>query len=507
MSRVLHGSWLSETLVENVSICIQHIVKEIFKELCPKLLTSGTLVGAESQIQAIEILDTIVFESSLLEVHQSVGALKKLTILDVEGCEKVKRLPTKFQSGSLEILNYSGCRSLRKVYEIQQNVNRLSEFKQPYSGVLKSLFEHGIVPSYIDLNDCSNIETLPSSICRLKNLKFLYLIRCSKLKNLPENIGDLENLEGLDASETAIWRTPNSIIHLRKLKFLCFRKVPTIFHVRDLCSWGCFAQHDLNFQLPSVLSVFCTLEGLDLIACNLFDGSVPEDLGCFASLLELSLSRNTFTYLPKSIAQLNHLQHLDLTYCEKLKELPELPPRIVRPFVDDRFALQSIRTLPTMYKKLNLVSFANRKMQKMWCASLRESSGLQMENCPRENTIDMLQEILPIFLSMVQLKTKVYFKGKGKDPLLVNYPNDYCRLEASLDGQRSTNWGIRLVYAYDIEAMRLKWTRQFKRDKSGYLEEEVDLWVERLEGLLIQRKFNFSVEVMVARAWARALIN
>uniref|UniRef100_M1D8N7 Nematode resistance n=1 Tax=Solanum tuberosum TaxID=4113 RepID=M1D8N7_SOLTU len=120
--------------------------------------------------------------------------------LVVEGCEKLERLPTKFQFESLEILNFSGCRSLIKVPEVQQNVNRLSEFKKTYFRVSTSSFEHGNSLSYIDMCDCIHIETLPTSICRLKNLKFLYLIQCSKLKTLPENIGDLENIEGLDAT-------------------------------------------------------------------------------------------------------------------------------------------------------------------------------------------------------------------------------------------------------------------------------------------------------------------
>ncbi|KAH0746024.1 hypothetical protein KY285_007681 [Solanum tuberosum] len=144
--------------------------------------------------------------------------------LVVEGCEKLERLPTKFQSESLEILNFSGCRSLIKVPEVQQNVNRLSEFKKTYFRVSTSSFEHGNSLSYIDMCDCIHIETLPTSICRLKNLKFLYLIQCSKLKTLPENIGDLENIEGLDATGTTIWHTPKSFISLRETEVPIFSK-------------------------------------------------------------------------------------------------------------------------------------------------------------------------------------------------------------------------------------------------------------------------------------------
>ncbi|XP_059276558.1 disease resistance protein Roq1-like [Lycium ferocissimum] len=332
--------------------------------------------------------------SRLEEVHPSVGALKKLIILDVRDCEKLERLPTMLQSG-VEVLNFSGCRSLRKFPEIQQNVNRLTEST--------SAFEHGNIRGSLDLRGCSNIETLPRSICRLKTLRFLYLNHCTKLKNLPEDVCDLEHLEGVDASETSIWCIPNSITRLEKLKFLSFRKVPKFFHESELCSWGCFAQLDLNFQFPSNLPSG-TLTSLDLSACNLVDGSILEYLGWFAALLTLNLSRNSFTYLPKSISLLYSLRFLDITYCEKLKELPELPPRIMELFADDRFALQSIPTLPAMYKELYLVSFANLKLQEMWCNSRRESSGAQMRNCPRENMTEMLEDILLPFLSMVQQK-------------------------------------------------------------------------------------------------------
>ncbi|XP_009790280.2 TMV resistance protein N-like [Nicotiana sylvestris] len=560
----------------------------------------------------------------LVEVHPSVGALKKLTILDVEGCEKLERLPSKFQSGSLEVLNFSGCRSLRKVPDIQQNVNRLTEFKKPNFGVLELTSSF---LSYLDLSGCSNIETLPSSMCRLKNLKYLYLNRCTKLKNLPEDICELVNLEGLDASETSVWCTPNSITCLRKLKYLSFRKVPKAFHLSDLCSWGCFAQLDLKFQLPSTLSVFCTLTRLDLSACNLFDGSIPEDLGCLASLLELNLSRNNFTFLPKSIVLLNRLRHLDITYCEKLTELPELPPRIMKLFLDDRFALESIPTLPTMYKELYLVSFANQKLQEMWCASRRESSGAKMRNCLRKNMTDMLEQILLPFLSIVQLKLvfddqrrggrfgivfprsdpsakvprwfkyrktcstrisfnlkrhwynnkfmgfaiycqlpflndespknrnrqfafsllwgatittklvpgrtamdqqtpakivhlqvsnvvaygshdcfiflqldlrKLHFNGKGKGTMLIDNPNDYCRFEASLDCRMSSNWGVRLVYADDIEVMRLEWAWQSNRFELEHLhEEDLELCTGRLKELSVPGEIRYFYATLI----------
>jgi len=106
---------------------------------------------------------------------------------------------------------------------------------------------------------------------------------------------------------------------------------------------------------------------------------------------------------------LKHLRYLDITYCENLKELPELPLSIMKLFADDHFALQSIEKLPTMYKELYMVSFANWKMQEMWYASRRESSVLQVGNCQKEDVNAMLQKNLFSFLSMMQLKVCFLF--------------------------------------------------------------------------------------------------
>lgn len=76
-----------------------------------------------------------------------------LIVLVLEGCELLERLPTKFRSGFLEILNFSDYRSLRKVPKVQQNANRLSEFKQTYFGVSTSSFDYGNFLSYLDLCD------------------------------------------------------------------------------------------------------------------------------------------------------------------------------------------------------------------------------------------------------------------------------------------------------------------------------------------------------------------
>lgn len=85
---------------------------------------------------------------------------------------------------------------------------------------------------------------------------------------------------------------------------------------------------------------------------------------------------------------------------------------------------------------------------------------------------------------------KVHFKGKGKETTLVNDPNDYCRFEVSIDCRISSNWGVRLVYADDIEVMRLEWVWQFNRIEH-LREEEMKLCVSRLERLSIPGEISY----------------
>lgn len=65
---------------------------------------------------------------SLIEVHPSIGNLKKLSIfLDMENCKNLESLPSSIQMESLESFNLSGCEKLGRFPEIKGKMNLLSE--------------------------------------------------------------------------------------------------------------------------------------------------------------------------------------------------------------------------------------------------------------------------------------------------------------------------------------------------------------------------------------------
>uniref|UniRef100_M1DVX2 Nematode resistance n=1 Tax=Solanum tuberosum TaxID=4113 RepID=M1DVX2_SOLTU len=72
----LHGA----TYNGNESICIQHIVKDISNKLSRKSMISGTLVGAESQIQAVLSLLMMECEDVRFIGISGMGGIGKTTI-------------------------------------------------------------------------------------------------------------------------------------------------------------------------------------------------------------------------------------------------------------------------------------------------------------------------------------------------------------------------------------------------------------------------------------------
>lgn len=327
-------------------------------------------------------LERLVLEdcTSLIEVHPSIAAHKKLTFLNLKDCKNLKYLPRSIEMESLKILILSGCVKIGKFPDIHGRMGCLSRLYLDRTAIkeLPSSIEHlpGLV--LIDLTNCGNLTSLPSSICSLTGLRFLTLSGCSKLDTLPENLGNMESLEVLRGDRTAITQPPPSIVSLKKLKVLSFsgcrgatsQSWSSLFLSR-LRQGKC--QDYTSFMLPSVLGL-CSLTKLDLSDCNLFDGGIPSDLGSLSSLKELNLSRNNFATVPTSLSKLSQLKILTLVGCKQLEVLPELPSNIVKFYADDCTSLKGAEDMLMKYKNLWTVSLTN-------CVELFDNMGGMLWQC------------------------------------------------------------------------------------------------------------------------------
>ncbi|KAM3308360.1 hypothetical protein P3S67_010104 [Capsicum chacoense] len=207
---------------------------EIFKE--PKAFDKLTILNLSfsgSLLRTSNFCDTpnlqkIILKScvSLVEIHPSVGNLRKLKFLNMENCKSLNSFPSSIQMESLESFSLSGCEKLEKFPEIRGNMELLSELLLAHTALWELPSSIGLLSgiSLLDLRSCENLVRLSSSVCEMRNLKILIVKGCSRFANFPENLGDLNQLEELYAGNTSICQLPDSIGNLSKLKILSLKR-------------------------------------------------------------------------------------------------------------------------------------------------------------------------------------------------------------------------------------------------------------------------------------------
>ncbi|KAJ6379554.1 hypothetical protein OIU76_016238 [Salix suchowensis] len=174
--------------------------------------------------------------------------------------------------------------------------------------------------------DGTAITELPSSFNRLAGLVLLNMSSCKNLESIPSSISGLKSLKKLDVSD---------------------------------CS-----------ELKNIPENLGKVEKeLDLRACKLGEGAVPEDIGLLSSLRSLNLSENNFVSLPKSINQLSRLEKLALKDCVMLESLPEVPLQVQKVKFD---GCQRLKEIPDPIK---LSSMKRSEFKCLNCWELYEHNG------------------------------------------------------------------------------------------------------------------------------------
>ncbi|KAM2040150.1 hypothetical protein PS2_033679 [Malus domestica] len=293
-------------------------------------------------------IETLVLQdcTRLVEVHPSIGVLKKLILLNMRNCKRVESLPPSISLESLEIFILSACSRLKKFPEIGGYMGNLLELHLDGTAIQELPTSIECLPglTLLNLQDCKNLLHLPSTIQYLTSLKSLNLSGCSELDEMPANLSSVECLERLDISGTAI-RESSFILDMKNLQFLslqgCKDLPPKSWHSLFNCWWwGKKVQGPLSLLLPTSFSGLTSLTKLNLSDCNLTEGEVPNDLGGLFSLEILNLSGNNFVSLPEGISQLCNLKSLNVSHCSKLQLLPKKLPLSVRQVnADDCIAL------------------------------------------------------------------------------------------------------------------------------------------------------------------------
>ncbi|KAM5551749.1 hypothetical protein ABKV19_026546 [Rosa sericea] len=279
-------------------------------------------------IQNLESLDLEGCEN-LVRVHQSLGFLKKLIVLNLKDCKSLESLPSRIEMESLETLILSSCSKVKKIPEFVGNMERLSMLYLDETAIeeLPVSIERlsGLVS--LNLSNCRNLVCLPSTFNKLKSIKNLNLSGCLKLGKHQVSVGEKDCFEENDVNS-------GSAIEVSSTHDLIKYVSGSVFHGSEVV-WGSVNKflpsglvprvntEPMSFHLP--ISGLCNLTYLNLSNCNLSEGAFANEFGYFPSLVTLNLSGNNFVRLPSGIGLLSKLENFNLENCKRLQELSDLP--------------------------------------------------------------------------------------------------------------------------------------------------------------------------------------
>ena len=246
-------------------------------------------------------------------------------------------MPDLSEAPNLERINLLDCTNLVSVPSSIQNFNHLSMLCFEGCKSLRSFPSnlHFVCPVTINCGGCINLTEFPQISGSVTKL----ILWETAIKEVPSSVGCLTNLKVLSLSQCPrLKRISTSILKLKSLQNLyliqCFdlENFPEILEKMEYLSYNALGRTKIRelpstfekgegteSQLPSSVADTNDLEGLSLYLRNYALN------GCLSSLEYLDLSGNDFESLPASIKQLSRLRKLHLCYCDKLQSIPELP--------------------------------------------------------------------------------------------------------------------------------------------------------------------------------------
>ncbi|KAH9727013.1 Disease resistance-like protein DSC1 [Citrus sinensis] len=217
----------------------------------------------------------------------------------------------------------------------------------------------------LSLINCTRLKRVSTIICKLKSLLELYLRGCLRLESCPDILEKMEHLNHIALERTEITEPPFSFENLEGLETLGFEGFSeqgnSPVNIGKLSSSDADSNELKQLWLrgtkclvsyfASSLSGLSPLASLDISDCALT--TIPQDIGCLSSLKYFFLRGNKFEDLPASIKQLSQLIILDLSRCNMLQSLPELPPRLKWLDATDCKRLQSLPQIASCLEELD----------------------------------------------------------------------------------------------------------------------------------------------------------
>jgi Leucine-rich repeat (LRR) protein len=416
----------------NRKLFFLYFVSQIFNKLEVLNLSNSKYFTKSPDFSQVPTLEILILEgcTSLVQVHESIGYLKRLVLLNLRKCKKLRNLPSSiYNLESLKTLVLSECFNLKKLPDYSRNMMALTELRVENTAIkqlpssfsllknletlslrgseclvespkflktsrLKKLILEGCISlvevhksigllkilKKLNLGGCKKLRNLPSCISNLELLESLVLSDCLELDKLPEQLGNMKSLKLLLAGKTTIEQRPSSLGLMRNptIMPLLGCGVPSSSRISPKGS-----KHISIFPSTSKLWSLTNLRQLDLSGRNLSEDEFPIEFGLLSSLDILDLSRNNFRTLPDCINYLPALLQLNLNECSTLQSI--LVPLNVQFFgilrANDCTSLERILTWTS--ESLGSLSLNNchKLVEIQSSKSLRSGAFLNMGRC------------------------------------------------------------------------------------------------------------------------------
>ncbi|XP_072071147.1 TMV resistance protein N isoform X2 [Arachis hypogaea] len=298
---------------------------------CKQLKQTPDLIGAP-YLKKLNLCEC----KELDYIHPSLAHHKRLVELELRECESLETLGDKLEMSSLEILNLSWCNSLRRLPDLSgaPNLKKLNlQGCEKLDYIHPSLAHHKRLVE-LDLSGCKSLETLGDKL-EMSSLEKLDLRWCSSLRRLPEFGECMKQLSILDLEGTGIEEllpTLGNLAGVSKLDLTGCHKFTGL-----PLSLGCFVGLK-RLVLSRFVELSCLphkthgLESLrvradydDSDSSSREESTLSYDIAHLASLTHLDLSHSSFLRVPITIHQLTRLKCLNVSCCDELEVLPELP--------------------------------------------------------------------------------------------------------------------------------------------------------------------------------------
>ncbi|CAN6565183.1 unnamed protein product [Malus baccata var. baccata] len=266
--------------------------------------------------ESVELEELNLSGSKIKELPLSINNLTRLSHFNLKDCKELKSLPSCIHMKCLKTFNLYGCSSLEMFPSISEGIEGLEKLDLPCSKIkeLSPSINNLKRLCHLNLRDCKELKSLPSSIC-MKSLKSINLYGCWSLEMFPEISEVIEGLKVLELSGSKIKELPLSINNLTGLNHL------KLENCKELES------------LPSSICQLKSLVLLSLSGCTKFEvfPSIEENM---EGLRYLFLDGTSIKELSPWIERLTGLRYLDLRNGKSLVHLPDTLCNLAWVFTD-----------------------------------------------------------------------------------------------------------------------------------------------------------------------------